>query len=57
MHPNDEADAVYESVKPVVDDWILVHVVLLLMLPPPGGSMRCGPGRPIVATTGGESTA
>jgi hypothetical protein len=33
MHPNDEADTVYESVKPVVDDWILVHVVLLLMLP------------------------
>ena len=33
MHPNDEADTAYESVGPVVDDWILVHVVLLLMFP------------------------
>jgi hypothetical protein len=33
MHPNDEADTIYESVRPVVDDWILVHVLLLLALP------------------------
>lgn len=33
LHPNDEADTIYESVRPVVDDWILVHVVLLLMFP------------------------
>ena len=33
MHPNDEADTIYESVRPVVDDWIIVHVVLLLMFP------------------------
>lgn len=32
-HPNDEAETIYESVRPVVDDWIVVHVVLLLMLP------------------------
>ena len=33
MHPNDEADTIYESVRPVVDDWILVHVLLLLAFP------------------------
>ena len=33
IHPNDDADTIYESVRPVVDDWIVVHVALLLMLP------------------------
>ena len=33
MHPNDEADRSYESVAPVVDDWIRVDVVLLLEFP------------------------
>ena len=33
IHPNDEAATIYESVRPVVDDWIVVHVVLLLMFP------------------------
>ena len=32
-HPNDEGETIYQSVKLVVDDWLLVHVVLLLMLP------------------------
>jgi hypothetical protein len=26
MHPNDEGDPIYESVRPVVDNWILVHM-------------------------------
>lgn len=27
IHPNDQtADTIYESIRPVVDDWILVHV-------------------------------
>jgi hypothetical protein len=26
MHPNDEGDTIYESVRPVVDNWILVHM-------------------------------
>ena len=33
IHPNDEGDTIYQSVRPVVDDWILVHVVLLLAFP------------------------
>ena len=33
MHPNDEGDTIYESVRPVVDNWILVHIALLLALP------------------------
>jgi hypothetical protein len=30
MHPNDEGDTIYESVRPVVDNWVLVHIALLL---------------------------
>ena len=33
MHPNDEGDTIYESVRPVVDNWILVHIALLLAFP------------------------
>jgi hypothetical protein len=33
MHPNDEGDTIYESVRPIVDNWILVHIVLLLAFP------------------------
>jgi hypothetical protein len=33
MHPNDEGDTIYESVRPVVDNWILVHITLLLAFP------------------------
>ena len=32
-HPNDEGETIYQSVKPVVDDWILVHITLLLAFP------------------------
>jgi hypothetical protein len=32
-HPNDEGDTIYESVRPVVDNWILVHIALLLAFP------------------------
>ena len=28
-HPNDEGETIYQSVRPVVDDWILVHTSLL----------------------------
>ena len=28
-HPNDEGEKIYQSVRPVVDDWILVHTSLL----------------------------
>jgi hypothetical protein len=33
MHPNDEGDTIYGSVRPVVDNWILVHIALLLAFP------------------------
>jgi hypothetical protein len=33
MHPNDEADRSYESVAPLVGDWIRVDVVLFLGFP------------------------
>jgi hypothetical protein len=33
IHPTDQADTIYESVSPVVDDWITVHVALLLAFP------------------------
>jgi len=33
MHPNDEGDTIYESVRPVVDNWVLVHIALLLAFP------------------------
>ena len=33
IHPNDEGDTIYESVRPVVDNWILVHIALLLAFP------------------------
>jgi hypothetical protein len=32
-HPNDEGETIYQSVRPVVDDWILVHITLLLAFP------------------------
>ena len=32
-HPNDEGEKIYQSVRPVVDDWILVHITLLLAFP------------------------
>jgi len=32
-HPNDEAETIYESVQPVVDNWMLVHVTLLFAFP------------------------
>ena len=33
IHPTDQADTIYESVSPVVDDWITVHVALLFAFP------------------------
>ena len=33
IHPTDQADTIYESVSPVADDWITVHVALLFAFP------------------------
>lgn len=33
LHPTDERDTIYESVGPVVDDWITVHTALLFAFP------------------------